>query len=303
MLLAVILLSVYLSRILSNPISRLAHDAEKLGVGDYVIDTKGYAKDEIGMLASKIRLMAIRNRKYQEIIGAEQDSRRKEEFLNLVSHELKTPLTPIGLHLELLQDKNTGALNKRQRESLKVISRNTYRLKNLILNLIDVTRAKNDTVALKKTRIDLNALVDDVVSDMEASAKKKGIKLVVYKDKLPGIMADRDKLRECINNYVVNALKFTEKGSIEIGTTRQGGVLKLYVKDTGKGIAKGYIPKLFDKFFQAGRIDVGKPEGFGLGLYSVKRTIEMHGGKVGVESKLGKGSTFWFTLPIRGEKG
>jgi len=116
--------------------------------------------------------------------------------------------------------------------------------------------------------------------------------------KLNKIKIDRPRIRECIANYMNNSLKFTSKGSIVLKTTSNREFVKLSVTDTGAGMEKSNMKNLFQKFYQEGKTEVGKAKGVGLGLYSVKKLIELHGGKVGVDSTRGKGSTFWFTLPI-----
>ncbi len=224
----------------------------------------------------------------------------KDEFLNLVSHELKTPLTPIKAHLELLADGDMGKLSKLQMESVHTLSRSTDRLNGIIMNLLEIARINTGKIQLNIDRIRPDDIAKQVYDDISLAGKEKGIKVSLQCGKTGFIRADRGRVRECLSNFATNALKFTEKGSITIFTRMEKGVVRFSVTDTGIGIKQEDQHRLFEKFFQAGRQDVGKPKGVGLGLYSVRKIIELHGGEVGVESEFGKGSTFWFALPRRG---
>jgi len=226
----------------------------------------------------------------------------KAEFLNMVSHELKTPLTPITANLEILDDGDFGSLSKKQSKILLAVVRNVERLREIIGNLLEISRIEAGKFVLNMEPVQLNQLAKEAFRDIEAAAKDKGLKVSMDLGRLPRIKSDKGRIEECISNYMNNALKFTLKGSIVLQTTKDKNHVKVSVTDTGVGVEKENIRNLFQKFYQTGKTEVGKAKGVGLGLYSVKKLIEMHGGKVGVESTFGKGSTFWFTLPVGGKK-
>ena len=226
----------------------------------------------------------------------------KAEFLNMVSHELKTPLTPISANLELLRAGDFGKLTKKQISRLNVVSRNTERLRDIIGNLLEIARIEAGKITLNIEKLQINAIAKEVAQDIELAAKDKGLRVSVKLGKLSTVKADRDRIKECISNFMNNALKFTMKGRINLQTEKKKDHIKVSVTDTGMGVEKDNMPNLFHKFYQTSKTEVGKAKGVGLGLYSVKKLIELHGGTVGVESTFGKGSTFWFTLPTKGGK-
>jgi signal transduction histidine kinase len=236
----------------------------------------------------------------------EEKDQVKTDFLNMISHELKTPLTPIKANLDMLMDQDFGDINEMQMKALTTLMRNVIRLEGIIKNLLEISRIEAGKIVLDKEKTNLNAFIKEILEEFLVPCKEKGLRLEFKKGKLPKIECDQERVKECLLNYLNNALKFTEKGSISVKTCllKENGrsFAEISVSDTGKGIEEKNLKFLFQKFYQEGKIEVGKAKGVGLGLYSVRKIIEVHGGSVGVE-RLEPGSRFWFRLPKESENG
>jgi len=236
--------------------------------------------------------LAQKNKELKDI------DKMKSNFLNMVTHELKTPLTAISAHLDVLDDLKSN-FTKQQLASLDAMKRNKNQLKMLISNILEVARMEAGKFELSKSKVDLKSLIDEVVSELQILSKKKGLKIITKVGRIPKINADEMRVKEIITNLVSNAIKFTEKGYITIEAKRQGKCILVRVIDTGIGIPKDKVGNLFKKFYQIDSSLNRRYSGTGLGLSITKKLVEAHGGEIGVESEVGKGSTFWFTLPIK----
>jgi two-component system phosphate regulon sensor histidine kinase PhoR len=224
-----------------------------------------------------------------------KSERLRTEFMNIAAHELKSPVTPIKGYLELIiSDKNT---NNQTKNWAKISLRNTERLLKLINDILDVSRLDTDTMRFEMEKLDTVELLDEIVEDMRAPIENKNLKLKtdIPRD-LPNIIGDRNRLSQVLKNLFVNSIKFTDNGSIEIRAERKEEYLIINVTDTGIGISKDEVIKLFKKFYQAYTGNDRKSEGTGLGLFICKEIIKKHNGEIGVESQLGKGSTFYIKL-------
>jgi len=221
---------------------------------------------------------------------------RKTAFVANVSHELKNPLSVIRESMTLILDKVAGDVSEQQKEILVMGKRSTDRLIRLVSDLLDLAHIEAGKMVLKRERVDICALVDEVLKTYEREISKK--QLVLQRKIQPDagfLLGDRDKLTEVIINLLNNAIKYTPRGSITVGVTGSPKEIRFEIADTGPGIPEEYFEKIFDKFE---RIMTEKQEGTGLGLPIAKDIIELHQGKLWVESEPGKGSTFIFTLPL-----
>jgi len=226
----------------------------------------------------------------------------KTNFLNIVSHELKTPLTAINAHLEIILDSKKG-LSKQQKNSLDAITRNSSQLRMLIENILEISRIESNRFELNITKVNINEIIQQVADNLRILAERKSLKLEVDMGKLPNIDADEIRIREIISNLISNSVKFTESGSIILGARRNKNEIVVSVSDSGIGIPEEMVNKLFTKFFQVDASLGRKYGGTGLGLSITKQLVELQGGKIWVKSDYGKGSVFTFTLPIsRGGK-
>jgi signal transduction histidine kinase len=226
--------------------------------------------------------------------------RMKAEFMNVAAHELKTPLIPIVGYIDLLLKGDLGKINDKQMESLKTIQRNTTRLQRLIQDILDITKLESKVMKFDMKNIQIGDLVKDVANGMKISAEEKNIKMLVnIQTPLPLIYGDAQRLVQVLGDLIGNAIKFTDTGSITVEAKREKNFIKVSVTDTGIGIDKDFMPKLFQKFQQADTSAKRKFGGTGLGLAICKEIIEYHKGRIWTETKPGKGSTFIFVLPIK----
>ncbi len=228
--------------------------------------------------------------------------RLKSQFLAHVSHELRTPLTSINGFVENMLGGLAGPLTEKQGQYLSRIKANGARLARMIADVLDRSRIEAKKIQLVLGEVVLSSLVRDVVEQLLplAQAKSQRLELLSTEDSLR-VWADLDKVSQILTNLVDNAIKYTpERGSITVQLTQEGAhFAKVSVMDTGEGIPADAIPKLFDPFFRTSRHQKSPIKGLGLGLSIVKDLVELHGGRVSVESQEGRGSTFTFTLPLR----
>ncbi len=225
--------------------------------------------------------------------------RMKDEFIALVSHELRTPLTSIRGYLELLvDDPETLALPDLQRDWLQVIDRNAERLLRLVEDLLLTAQANAGALALEKHDLDLAAVVEQAVQAGAPVAAARGISLTSSVDTAPFVNGDRMRIGQVIDNLVSNALKFTpEGGRVEVRASARRGIARIEVCDTGMGIPEGEQSQLFERFFRTARAQDEAIPGVGLGLSITKAIVEAHGGRIGVRSVEGRGTTFRVDLP------
>ena len=222
----------------------------------------------------------------------------KSDFISTVSHELRTPLSITKEGISLVLDKIPGKINKKQGKILTIAKNNIDRLARIINDLLDISKIEAGRVEIKKGQVNMSNLIEQVASSFENKIKKKGLELKVnFPKKGVYVYVESDKIVQVFTNLLGNALKFTEKGCIEISAKELEDEIEFVVSDTGIGISKDDLPKAFSKFQQFGRIDSAGEKGTGLGLSIVKGIVEMHHGKIRVESTPGRGSKFIFTLP------
>ena len=227
----------------------------------------------------------------------------KDRFISIAAHELKTPLTALHGFSQLLQDERIARNPEKRKKFLKIIEEETMRLGNLVTNVLELSRFDLGTLKITIEEVNIPELLNSVKEQMVENAKEKGLKLKVEIDeKLPKIKTDKEKLREILINLVHNSIKFTEKGGIKIGCKKVGDYVEFSVADTGLGIPKKSQSKIFTRFFQVESPYTRKTKGSGLGLSVCKALVEVLGGKIWFKSKVGKGTTFYFTIPIKPKK-
>ncbi|GAB4529358.1 MAG: hypothetical protein Kow0063_06380 [Anaerolineae bacterium] len=237
----------------------------------------------------------------RDITKEVEADRAKSEFISTVSHELRTPMTAIKGYTDLLSGGAVGPLNDNQKHFLNVIKNNTDRLIALINDLLDISRIETGRIRFEPTPVKMGEIIADVVEAMAARAQNRGLALTYEVDAgLPEVMGDRGRLYQVLTNLVGNAINYTPSGSITVEATTAGSAVQVSVRDTGVGIAPEDIGHIFDRFYRADDPVVQEASGTGLGLPIVKMFVEMHGGRVWVDSKKGEGSTFTFILPVSG---
>ena len=223
----------------------------------------------------------------------------KSQFISTVSHELRTPLTCMKEAIAVVSDGVVGKINDKQRNFLDIAKRNIDRLAILINDVLDFQKLEAGKMKLNMQENDISEVVGEVHKIMLSSAKKKGIDFSLkLEDNLPKARFDSDKITQLLTNLVSNAIKFTpEQGQVSICVQHQGEELVICVNDTGVGIPKEALPKIFDRFYRVHR--PGKQiQGTGLGLAIVKEIVTMHGGRIEIESEVGQGTTFTVFLPL-----
>jgi signal transduction histidine kinase len=244
-------------------------------------------------------LNEIREKNHQ----LEEASEHKSRFLANMSHELRTPLNAILGYTELIQDGIYGDLPEKMASALERISRNGKHLLGLINDVLDLSKIEAGQLVLSLDTYSIKDVVHGVYSAVEPLAASKNLvfRVDMPKDLPPG-RGDERRLTQVLLNLVGNAIKFTDKGEVSIKASASNDAYNLAVHDTGPGISEADQQKLFQEFQQADNSITKSKGGTGLGLAISKRIVEMHGGRIWVESRLGEGSTFSLTLPIKVEQ-
>ncbi len=228
----------------------------------------------------------------------EQRDQLKNDFVNNVSHELRTPLTIIRESISQVVDGLFGETNEKQNTYLNKSLISIDRLKKIIDDLLNISKIEKRKTDLYKQNVNVVEMMEEIVADFTPLFQKKNLGITCRFDKKKiNCLADKEKIIQVLTNLINNAYKFTEKGYVEIGAVENGANIECRVRDTGIGIAADDLPRLFSKFEQIGRQDGPGEKGTGLGLTIVKGIIELHDGKISVESMPGQGTTFTFTLP------
>ncbi|NPA26129.1 MAG: GAF domain-containing protein [Chloroflexi bacterium] len=233
--------------------------------------------------------------------------RMKSEFVATVSHELRTPLTAIKGYVDLLlRPQILGELGPRQRKAIEVIHRHVNRLIHLVNDLLTLSRLESGRIRLEPRPVDLRSILQDIVEDFQRQMRDKGrditVRLAPLPEDLPQVYADPQRVQQIVANLVENGCRYTpDGGTVTVGAQDQGdGFVRVWVQDTGIGIKPEDQPRIFERFYRGEHPLVIKTAGTGLGLSIVKQLVEMHGGRIWVESEgvPGQGSTFFFTLPV-----
>ena len=225
----------------------------------------------------------------------------KDEFLNVAAHELRAPLTAVKGYLSMILDGDAGKVNKKVEDFLNGALVGTEREIRLVNDMLDVSRIEERRLVYNRGEVELSSVLNFAYEEFKTQAKEKKLDFKIYIEKKINdlVYVDKDRIYEVVSNLISNAIKYTDKGLVKISLFNPDDKsVRFEVADTGYGITQKEQEKLFSKFYRC-ESSSGKILGTGLGLYIVRLLIEEFKGKLGVESKLGKGSTFWFELPVR----
>jgi len=261
------------------------------------------AKEELEMQTLELRKANDNIKKlYRELENKNKElqalDKLKSDFLSMVSHELRTPLTTIREGVSQVLDGALGPISQQQREFLSISLDDIERLERIINELLDISKIESGKLDLKLEYVDLVGLVKNICIIFGTQAQKKNLALRQnFSKENIGIFIDKDMISQVLTNLVGNAIKFTQEGYVEISIEDKDDFVECSVKDTGCGIAEENLPKIFEKFQQFSRVAGPGEKGTGLGLSIVKGIIDIHRGKLFVESKLNCGSKFSFILP------
>lgn len=294
----------------SSPIRQMFVTNQSISTNDYSVTTHSGKKVLISLLVSPVGdSSAGAIIVFRDITEEKEEERSKAEFVSTASHEMRTPVAAIEGYLGLALNPATAVIDDKARMFLEKAHESTQHLGRLFQDLLTVSRSEDGRLAPKPTVVDIVAFTKEIVDGLMPKAQGKGLFLVFKPnsgntaegDKTVSPVfysyVDQDQLREVLNNLVDNAIKYTKQGNVTIDVTGDESSLTVSVTDTGIGVPPEDVPHLFQKFYRVDNSDTREIGGTGLGLYISRRLIESNNGHIGINSELGKGSTFFVTLP------
>ncbi|OHA79213.1 MAG: hypothetical protein A2658_02600 [Candidatus Yonathbacteria bacterium RIFCSPHIGHO2_01_FULL_44_19] len=287
----VITLAIFLRKEIIGPIMLYSKVAQKVADGDLNQVIEYSSDDEIGKFGDVFNSMVANLREFDRL---------KSDFISVAAHQLRTPLSGVKWVLKLLLDGDLGAISTEQKEMLKRGFDTNEKMIQLVNDLLNVSRIENGKFGYAFEKNDFSKLLKTLVENSELAARARGIEILVEDRAQVGeFMFDDEKLLIAFQNIVDNAVKYTLPGGrVFISVEKQGDYVQVKIKDTGVGIPKSELHKLFSKFFRATNVIHLQTDGSGLGLFIVKSIILRHGGQVWVDSVEGKGTTFTVIVPI-----
>ena len=317
-----LLISFFIFKSLSNPIIRLREGSEHLAKGEFAeVEVSG--NDELTDLAKSFNNMSVNILQSKIIITENLESMKKqknklndalaelkesellkEEFASMVTHELKTPLTPIRGYCEMLKDESFGTLTKDQLDYVEKINSSAVLLQRLIGDVLDVQKLDMERMSFNKESFDVCNFLDRLKQDSSYLMKDKGIEFVVTDSVKTTLKTDQLRLIQILENLIRNSVDFVplKDGKIEVGVKQENGKMIFHVKDNGIGIPKEKQQNIFKKFYQVDTSHTRKHGGTGLGLVICRGIINALGGEIWLDSELGKGTEFYFSIPTERKK-
>ena len=256
--------------------------------------------ERVTRLADNAAIAVENARLYEALLGSNQ---AKSEFVSLVSHELRTPMTSIRGYAEMLQKGMAGELTAQQQQFIEAIQRNTNRMRILVKDLLDISRIESGRLRIQPATTELAATIEAAYQTVAGMLDAKQHQFNRELDsQLSALFADPDRLTQVLINLLSNAIKYTPEGgqiTVKAGVvSSEPSLVRCAVKDTGHGISTADQHQLFTKFFRSENPAIRKETGTGLGLTITKNLVELHGGEIWVESKIGSGTTVYFTMPV-----
>lgn len=252
-------------------------------------------EDEIGRIDNTFHQMAHALQEAEE--KRAQIERLKQEFVQMVSHDLRAPVTSLQMFHSILAKGDFGQLDEDGKKHLAAAQENTERMFTLVSDLLEMEKLESGTVTIERRAIDVDSVLDAAVSAVQGAAKKRGVEVDIIGHDNPTIYADRERLIQVAANLIVNAIKFSpENGSVLLSVKEMPAQVEIRVSDQGAGIPQELLGEIFERFKQSGSKEQ-QSKGAGLGLAIARSLVELHEGRIGVESTVGEGSTFWFRIP------
>lgn len=283
-----ILVAVFLVRDITGRLKVLSANAARFAQAKALLPPVG-GSDEIGDLDLSFRRMA------DDLSRAQRD---RQELIGMITHDLRSPLSTISGFLELLREGLLTGLSERGQKLLATADRNASYMMRLIGDLLDIEKARAGMLKVDKSEFPAAELVAEMEEALSPWAQEMGIKLTMQAASVK-VRGDRDQLKRVLFNLLSNAIKYSQAGQeVRLMVQQDGKLIKFSVSDEGPGIAPDKQALIFERFEQGEAVDKQKKGGTGLGLAICKTIVELHGGRIWVQSRLGQGSTFYFTLPL-----
>lgn len=296
-LLIVIFISVYQAMFISRPILKLATSIAELDTGNYVIHGEDATLDEVKTLTIQLKKLTEKTQKIH-VKNQRVEGERTQLFAE-ISHELRTPLTAMQGFVEAIQDGIVEDKDMLDRY-LNIIYTQTLHINRLVDDILQLSRLESGAISLEKVPLDLVTLVQGVINSMKTIAQAKNISIQFGKNVEQAIiMGDVDRIEQVIRNLLKNAINATEDGEITINVETPQNEVILTIKDNGIGMSSEDLPRIWDRFYRSKnqRGNAKQQEGSGLGLLIVKQLVELHNGKIDVESQVGNGTIFYVRFP------
>ncbi len=255
-----------------------------------LIDENGLVRAAIGVL--------------RDVTQQRKQDKQSADFISTASHEMRTPVAAIEGYLALAMNEKVAQIDSKARSYLEKAHSSTEHLGKLFQDLLTSAKAEDGRLTSHPTVVEMSSFVEKLAEDLRFSAEKKGLGLELVRNSTTSqiapllyVFADPDRLREVVTNLFDNAVKYTESGKISFGITGDAEVVQFHISDTGNGIPATDIPHLFQKFYRVDSSATRTIGGTGLGLFISRKIVELYGGRIWVESKPEKGSTFYINIP------
>ncbi|MGG6447405.1 ATP-binding protein [Pseudobacillus badius] len=279
----------FLSKKLSSPLISMEKITRRIAKGDLNVNIEKVSDDEVGSLAQAINDLAVELKDYRT---------NRSEFLANISHELRTPISYLSGYASVLRN-GLYEDEKEKEDYLKIIENESSRLVVLINDLFELSKMEENKIELYKEWIDVEELIDGVLSRVKLKAKEKNLALTYSSEnKMPMLLSDGMRLEQVITNLIENAIRYTNEGYIQISSwSRKDGVF-ISIKDTGSGIPEQDLPFIFERFYRVEKSRSREMGGTGLGLAIVREIVKLLGGNIEVKSRVGQGTEFILSFPI-----
>ena len=293
----ILVLAYIISNKISKPIQELHKTAEQVEKGNLGARINIRTGDELEKLGDTfnraIEVLEKRDQEHKQLDNA------KTKFLSITSHELRSPMTPMKAQLQMLLGQYFGRLNKKQKEALDIVLRNTTRLDKIIEDFLEISRIEAARLKFRFIKTNLTEHTKRLIEEMKEFMPEKNIKIIAKISKLPKIEVDPDRVMQVLRNLINNAKKFSPKNTrIFVNAELKNNMIEFSVKDQGIGISPENQRRIFEPFFQAEQTIYREHQGTGLGLAICKGIIESQNGRMWLESQEGKGTAFYFTVPL-----
>lgn len=296
-LVIILVASYFVRNSIVSPITAIIAAAEKIKRGDYNIKLDVKTSDELGVLAATVTnaAKALANLAEERV----ELDHAKNQFLSVSSHELRSPMTPIQAQIQMLSAGYFGMLNKKQKDAVDIIARNSKKLDTVIQEMLEISRISTAKLMFNFTKVNIKNCVSRAVEDVEEYLPAKKIQIITKVGRLPVIEADADRIIQVLKNLLMNAKQFSYPGSkVFVSAALLKKEIVFSVRDFGIGISDKYKSRIYEPFFQGTKSAELGGGTFGLGLSICKGLVEAQNGRIWFESEEGKGAVFYFTIPL-----